>query len=192
MKSRTNLLLTVALAVTAGSSISPLAAQTPPADPGWPRVFKQDGKQLTIYQPQVDYWSGFTNLHFRCAIAIKGVSKQEKFGVAEVDALTVTDHGARVVAIVPLKRDLRFANVPEPEAAKLRQAFEQLHPSGQVTTLSLDRLLAYLDPATHPVQRPAELNLDPPKIFFAVPRRPFWSSTWASRSSSRWRPIART
>ena len=29
---------------------------------------------------------------FHCAIAIKDVSKQEKFGVAEVNALTVTDH----------------------------------------------------------------------------------------------------
>jgi len=85
--------------------------------------------------------------------------------VAEVDALTVTDHANRVVAIVPLKNELRFANVPEPELTKLRQAFEQIHPLGTVTTLSLDRLLAYLDPATQPVQRAAKLNLDPPKIF---------------------------
>jgi antitoxin (DNA-binding transcriptional repressor) of toxin-antitoxin stability system len=117
-------------------------------------VFKKGKKQLTVYQPQVDYWNGYTNLHFRCAIAVKGVSKQEKFGVAEVDALTVTDHGARVVAIVPLKRELRFANVPERKLAKLRQAVEQLHPSGQAITLSLDRVIAYLDPATQPVQPP--------------------------------------
>jgi hypothetical protein len=51
------------------------------ADPGWPRVFQQGGKQLTVYQPQVDYWHGYTNLHFRCAIAVKGVLKEEKFGV---------------------------------------------------------------------------------------------------------------
>ena len=140
-----------------------LSAQ--PADPGWPRVFKKDKKQLTVYQPQVDYWHGYTNLHFRCAIAVKGVSKQEKFGVAEVDALTVTDHNARVVAIVPLKRELRFANVPEPELTKLRQAVEELQPSGQATTLSLDRVIAYLDPATQPVQPAVEVNLDPPKIF---------------------------
>jgi hypothetical protein len=137
------------------------------ADPGWPRVFKKDGKQLTIYQPQVDYWHGYTNLHFRCAIAVKGVLKEEKFGVAEVDALTVTDHGARVVAIVPLKRELRFANVPEPDLTRLRQAAEQLRPMGEVITLSLDRLIAYLDPATQPVQRAVEINLDPPKIYFS-------------------------
>ena len=38
-----------------------------PADPGWPRIIKKDGKQLTIYQSQVDYWIGYTNLHFRLA-----------------------------------------------------------------------------------------------------------------------------
>jgi hypothetical protein len=136
-----------------------------PADPGWPRVFKKDKKQLTVYQPQVDHWNGYTNLHFRSAIAVKGVSKEEKFGVAEVDALTVVDHGARVVAIVPVRRELRFANVPESEQAKLRQAVEELHPSGQATTLSLDRVLAYLDPATQPVQPAVEVNMDPPTIF---------------------------
>lgn len=136
-----------------------------PADPGWPRVFKKDKQQLTVYQPQVDYWHGYTNLHYRCAIAVKGVLKEEKFGVAEVDALTVTDHGARVVAIVPLKRELRFANVPESELKKLRQAVETLHPSGQATTLSLDRVIAYLDPAAQPLQPAVELNLEPPRIF---------------------------
>lgn len=151
-------LLTVALA-------SCLTALAESADPGWPRVFKKDGKQLTVYQPQVDYWHGYTNLHFRCAIAVKGVMKQERFGVAEVDALTMTDQANRIVAIVPLKRELRFPNVSADELAKLRQAAEQLNPPGQVTTLSLDRVIAYLDPAKQTVQHSAELNLQPPNIF---------------------------
>ncbi len=150
------LLTTLAARLTAG-------AQS--ADPGWPRVFKKDGKQLTVYQPQVDYWHGYTNLHFRCAIAVKGVMKQERFGVAEVDALTMTDQANRIVAIVPLKRDLRFPNVSADELAKLREAAVQLNPPGHVTTLSLDRVIAYLDPATQPVQHSVELNLAPPKLF---------------------------
>jgi hypothetical protein len=160
MKMTTHCLSLILVLTTA----PPLLAQSS-ADPGWPRIFKSGSKQLTVYQPQVDYWHGYTNLHFRCAIAVKGVSKQEKFGVAEVEALTVTDHAARVVAIVPLKRELRFANVPEPELTKLRQAVEQLHPSSQATTLSLDRVIAYLNPAEQPTQQPVAVNLDPPKIF---------------------------
>src|SRR6266478_3629463 len=116
--------LMLALAISA-------LAQTS-ADPGWPRVIKKDGKQLTIYQPQVESWDGYTNLHFLCAIGIKGVLKEEKFGVADVEAVTVTDHAARVVAIVPVKRQLRFANVPGPDQAMLGRAVEELHPSGNV------------------------------------------------------------
>jgi len=154
----------LALALLAGAAVSTTTmAQSP--DPGWPRVFKNSRNQLTVYQPQVDYWSGYTNLHFRCAIAVKGVTQQEKFGVAEVDALTITDHDARVVALAPLRRDLRFANVPADDLAKLRQAVEELYPSAQATTLSLDRVIAYLDPAKQPLQPPVQVNVDPPKIF---------------------------
>lgn len=164
MKLLPQLLLAAPLiAALTGASSAP-AAQ-PPADPGWPRVFKKDKQQLTVYQPQVDFWHGYTNIHFRCAIGVKGVSKQEKFGVAEVDAVTVVDHGARVVAVVPLKRELRFANVPPDELARLRQAVDQLHPPGQATTLSLDRVIAYLDPKQHPVQPAVDVSLAPPKIF---------------------------
>ncbi len=161
MKATSLSLVTLFTATIAGC----LTAAAQSADPGWPRVFKQGSKQLTVYQPQVDYWRGYTNLHFRCAIAVKGVSKQEKFGVAEVDALTVADQAARVVAIVPLNRELRFANVPEKELVKLRQAVEELNPSGHATTISLDRIIAYLDPGSQPVQPPVAVSLDPPKIF---------------------------
>ena len=68
----------------------PAVAQ-PVIDPGWPRLFQQSGQQLTIYQPQVDFWNGYTNIHFRCAISVKGVTKEEKFGVIEIDAVTVVD-----------------------------------------------------------------------------------------------------
>ena len=103
------------LLALAASTSAPAQA---PADPGWPRVFKQDGKQLTVYEPQVDYWNGYTNLHFRAAIAVKtGSSNKEKFGVMEVDAVTVANQEARIVAIVPTRRDLRFPNTPDSEAA---------------------------------------------------------------------------
>ena len=137
------------------------------SDPGWPRIFKQGGRQLTIYQPQVDYWHGYTNIHFRCAISVKGVLKGERFGVAEVDAVTVTDQAARIVALVPVQRELRFPNVAEPELTTLRQAVDALHPSGQATTLALDRVLAYVNPAQQPTQSAVDVNLDPPGIFYS-------------------------
>jgi hypothetical protein len=140
--------------------------QAAPSDPGWPRVFKQGGKQLTVYQPQVESWDGYTNLHFTCAIALSGVSADDQYGMLEVDATTIADHAARTVTIVPVKRRVSFPNRPDDVAESLRQAVEQLAPPRRAITLSIDRLVAYLDPSTQPHQRPVQVNLDPPKIFY--------------------------
>ena len=41
-------------------------------DQGWPKVIRKDGKELTVYQPQVDFWQDYKRIHFRCAIAATG------------------------------------------------------------------------------------------------------------------------
>src|SRR5512138_988358 len=150
MKTRNGSFLLVPLLLVGAFNCFTAGGQ--PADPGWPRVFKQGKQQLTVYQPQVDYWNGYTNIHFRCAIAVKGVLKQEKFGVAEVDAVTVTDQAARIVAMVPTQRDVRFPNCTDSELATLRRAVDDLRPPGEATTLSLDRAIAYLKPAQQATQ----------------------------------------
>jgi hypothetical protein len=145
------------------------ASQAPlPEDSGWPRVFEANGNQLVVYQPQVDFWKDYQNLHFRCAIAVKtAASKKETLGVAEVEAETVTNHTARVVAVMPKKRELRFPNTSDKEAASLKRVVDELSPPGRPLTVSLDRVLAYLDPDQQPQQRAVELSLDPPKIFYS-------------------------
>jgi hypothetical protein len=149
-------------------AVSCTAVAQEPADPGWPRVFKQGGNQITVYEPQVDYWHGFTNLHYRAAIAVKvGTWSKEKVGVAEVDAVTVTDPAARLVAILPTTRDLRFPNVSAWEAASLRDVVDQMQPPGQELTISLDRLLAYIDTNVQTVQHAVDVNLQPPRIFYS-------------------------
>ncbi len=161
-----NVPLALALLLTAATVPEFTQAQSP-IDPGWPRIFKQNSKQLTVYQPQVDYWHGYTNIHFRCAIAVKGVTSQEKYGVAEIDAVTVTDQADRVVAMVTTQRDLRFPNVAAAELAALRSAVDALCPPGQAMTISLDRVVACLNPDQHPTQPPVAVNLDPPRIFYS-------------------------
>jgi hypothetical protein len=138
----------------------------PADDPGWPRVLKKNGKELTIYQPQIDSWPEYKNIHVRFAIAVKDVkSKKETFGVAELDAETVVDQSTRVVAVLPKTRELRFPNTTDAEAAGLRKVVDELKPFGQAMTISLDRILAYIDPAQQQLQAQVPLNLDPPKIF---------------------------
>ena len=99
---------------------APLAAasSTPAdsADPGWPRLFAAGGKRLTVYQPQIDSWPDYAEIHFRCAIGVldKG-AKEERFGVLEVAARTTVNESTREVVAQPLDRQVRFANLPAGE-----------------------------------------------------------------------------
>lgn len=145
------------------------AASSPPgdaADPGWPRLIEAGGKRLTIYQPQIDSWPDYQEIHFRCAIAVldRG-AKEERFGVLEVAARTTVDHSTREVVAQPLDRQVRFANLPAAEEQRLAKIVDELLPRRQTTIVSLDRVLAYLEPGQQPVQPPVEVNLQPPKIF---------------------------
>jgi hypothetical protein len=145
---------------------SVLAAPVPVDDPGWPRMIEQKGKKLIIYQPQVDSWQDYKELHLRFALAVQDTkTSKETFGVAEVVADTVVDHEARVVAVIPKSRELRFPNTTDAEAAALRQTVEAMQPPSQGMTVALERVLAYIDPEQQRQQHSVDLNLDPPRIF---------------------------
>ncbi|ACU89187.1 hypothetical protein [Desulfomicrobium baculatum] len=155
----------LAVMLCAALSVTAAAASD---DQGWPRVFQKDGKELTVYQPQVDFWQDYKVLHARFAIAVKtGAKKEEKYGVVETEAQTVVDQDARTVALIPKSRELRFPNTSDSEAAALKAVADELYPPGQALVVSLDRILAYLDPEKQPQQPPVELNYDPPRIFFS-------------------------
>ncbi|MBU1232581.1 MAG: hypothetical protein KKD01_04345 [Proteobacteria bacterium] len=167
MKPWTTLIILVLILFVSGSSFAATAV-SPPVDPGWPRVIEKNGNELTIYQPQVDFWNDYKDLGFRCAISVKtAAAKEEKFGIADVEADTETDHEKRTVVLLPKKRALRFPNISEAEANALRRIVEELHPQIQAMTISLDRILPYLEPAQQTQQHAVELNLDPPKIFYS-------------------------
>ncbi len=155
-------LLSLAAALTHGVN-----AHAEIADPGWPRTFAQGDNQLTVYQPQVDYWKDYTYLHFRCAIALKTARNQEDvFGVAEITAMTKADHTTRTVWLTATKRDLRFPGRSEDEVKVLRAIVDDIRPMSAVITISLDRVLAYLNPDEQPQQRSVQVELAPPEIFF--------------------------
>ncbi len=160
----TMLLLALLFPFTSSSN----AQQDKAADPGWPRVMEKNGNRLTVFQPQVDSWKDYANIQFRCAIAVKGSgAKDEKFGVLEVEADTVVDYRSREVTAHPVQRDIRFANLPDDEADRLRAIVNELMPQRQTTVVSLDRVLAYLDPEQQRKQPAVEVNLQPPRIFYS-------------------------
>ncbi|MGD9947138.1 MAG: hypothetical protein AB7U29_01515 [Desulfobulbus sp.] len=167
MKARFILFVLMLMSLFIGTGFA-FADTTPVDDPGWPRVIKQNGKELTIYQPQIDSWGDYKELRGRYAFALKASkTSQEIFGVAEVVADTVVDQEARVVAIIPKSRELRFPNTTEKEATALQRTIESLLPPRQAMKVSLERVLAYIDTDQQRLQHPVDLDLDPPQIFYS-------------------------
>ena len=165
MKVSTTLIILILTLFVSGSSFA-TSPEPLSFDPGWPRVIEKNGNQLTIYQPQVDSWRDYKKLDFRFAFSVKtATAKEEKFGIAEAEAETETDHENRSVVLMTKNRELRFPNIPEKEADALRRIVDELQPYVKELTISLDRILPYLDPAQQSQQHEVELNLDPPKIF---------------------------
>lgn len=160
--------ITLLLPLAVSFCLSSFAQEaTPPTDPGWPREFAAENKKLIIYQPQIDAWKDHSTMHFRCAIELEGVMKEPKFGVAEIEARTLVDQTARTVKVFPIKREIRFAGVSPDEEKFLRASVDAIRPPQQLITVSLDRVLACLDPDTAGVQKSVDVNLDPPKIFYS-------------------------
>jgi hypothetical protein len=159
-----------AFSILLSSAATPekVATAGKPSDPGWPRRFKGGGQEVVVYQPQVDSWDNYTKLHYRAAISIKGGSaKKEIFGVAEGDADTVVDPETRTVELKRTDYDLRFPGSKPEEAAAVEKSVRQIVPPSSSFVMSLDRVLALIDPAKQSTQPPVEVSVDPPKILFS-------------------------
>lgn len=137
------------------------------SEDAWPRKFSANGKDITIYQPQVENWQG-TNLEERAAVAIETKAAPEPvFGVIWIKSRTDIDKSQRLVA----RQDIRVtkANFPtEPnKAEELRQLIEK-NSSSVLGTISLDRLRASLTiTAAEAKHRADGLKNDNPEIFYS-------------------------
>lgn len=154
------------LAAILAAPLLQAAAPPTPADPGWPRQFKQGRATLTVYQPQLGEWTGFTNGSVRCAIAVQTASdKKEIYGILEVNADTIVNRDARTVTAFNGRRHVRFPNLPDSNQAEMVKLVNNLLPPSRPLVISLDRLLAYME-KSHVASRPINVNLDPPKILY--------------------------
>jgi hypothetical protein len=169
-------ILFLSVVVASSCLTSPVFAALPdkgavagkPSDPGWPRRFKGGGQEVVVYQPQVDSWDNYTKLHYRAAISLKaGSSKKEIFGVAEGDAETVVDPETRTVELKRTDYSLRFPGAKPEEAAAAEKTVRQIVPPSSSFVMSLERVLALVDPAKQSTQQPVEVSVDPPKILYS-------------------------
>ena len=77
-------------------------AQTPgnlaPTAPSWPQVLAAGDTKLTIYQPQLDSWDGYT-LHARAAVEATSTDGKATYGIVQFSAHTLVDKATRWVAL---------------------------------------------------------------------------------------------
>ncbi len=130
----------------------------------WPRVFKDDGNELQLFQPQIDEWADGVRIQARFAVLVnlKG-SLKPAAGVITVDARTETNHETRTVVIKDFEISaMKFGMEDDQYREDVMLATKKLFPKKKVTT-SLDRLLAMMHPEEAPA-KPVVVKNDPPII----------------------------
>jgi hypothetical protein len=146
-----------------------VASQALPADSGWPREYKDESGTLLIYQPQIDSWESFRRIEARFAVALTpSTNKQPVYGAIRTLSDTLVDTESRTVAFTNFTiADTRFpAAAKESEAESLKALTAKLFPT-LPTSISLDRVLAYMD-ASQARPRQTAISLDPPPILVST------------------------
>nr|MBP6482734.1 hypothetical protein [Pseudomonadales bacterium] len=171
------LLLAGALAaVPVASAAEPAAAPAPRAIDArpWPRKYSVDGAAFTLYQPELDSWTG-NQLAGRLAMsatvsrgddASAGTTQAPQYGVLWFSARTETDKQAREVTLhdVVVER-AKFPTAPADEARYLSLARKVAPVTAQVVSLDLlESQLAITQAASAVKSVPVDNT--PPEIVF--------------------------
>ncbi len=134
-------------------------------DRGWPRQFEAEGHEIIVHAPQPDEWPKFEHITFRAAITVgpKG-SDQKTYGILRVRADTKVAFEERLVILTNRKiEELSFSNVDAAESQRLMSIVMAGMPHERPLAVSLDRLVAAMDPAKIDVRK-VHVSVTPPKI----------------------------
>jgi hypothetical protein len=93
--------------------------------PGWPRVIKDSGIEITVYQPQPDSLDGLT-LQSRVALSVKRPEdKAPAFGAVWLTATLELDGATDLVRVVRVKIDRsHIAGIAEEDVPALVEILE--------------------------------------------------------------------
>lgn len=143
--------------------VSTLVAQ----DKGWPRELKKDGADFIVYQPQVDDWHNYAELHLRFAFSITPPAGKPFVGVAVLHSHTAIDTEKDLVTVGPLTiESITFPSADPGKTQALDQLVRSLMPPS--VNVSLRRLVA--STPKQGATTSVEVHNDPPAIF--VSNRP--------------------
>jgi hypothetical protein len=132
----------------------------------WPREIETEkGAIITLYQPQLESFEQDI-LIGRMAVSVKTVDKDMVFGALWFSAILQTDLDTRVAVLEGL--NITRTHFPDADPEKVDAFARMLEDEieGWGIEMSLDKLLASMELAEVQMQQSANLNNDPPKIYF--------------------------
>ena len=149
----------IALAATLSCLVTAAFSQ----DQGWPRQFNENGAEFVVYQPQVDDWIDFSDLHFRFAFSVTPPAGKQFVGVAVLDGGTTIDPDHDLVTVTPLTiRSITFPSLNAGDTVQLEQLVRSFIPPS--VKISLRRVVAST-PKKGAAPPGIPVRNDPPAIF---------------------------
>ncbi|MFI8225350.1 hypothetical protein [Pseudomonas sp. NPDC085632] len=125
--------------LTFGSAWAAPVPETP-IEPAWPQVISSGKAKLTVYQPQLDSWDGYT-LNARAAVEATGADGKSTYGIVQFSAHTLVDKATRWVALDKYK--IIKADFPaDASQADTWGAALEKDAENRKKTISLDQLEA--------------------------------------------------
>ncbi len=130
----------------------------------WPREVLSTEGTITMYQPQIESYSG-DSLKARAAVSIvKNDTDEPVFGAIWVRCTVLTDRPTRTVKLEGMEvRKIRFPEGTDADTAKIAEALEEVIPRSDLT-FSLDLLLESLETTQKERDNAHELEVTSPKI----------------------------
>jgi hypothetical protein len=130
----------------------------------WPREISSSEGLITMYQPQVEKYSGNT-LRARAAVSVVPAGKENPvFGAVWVSCRVFTDRPSRTVKLEEMEvRKIKFPARTKADTAAIAEALEKEIPRADLS-FSLDFLLESIETAKQERDVAHELETTPPKI----------------------------
>ena len=131
----------------------------------WPREIEHEKGTITLYQPQLESFEA-NRLEGRMAVSVNPDDQELFFGALWFSAQIVTDTEERVVVLESI--DITQTRFPDLDQDKIQQFTSWLEEQveGRDIEMSLDRLLASLELIETQKELSAQLNNEPPDIYF--------------------------
>lgn len=135
-------------------------------DVTFPRQLTNQGSILTLYQPQVEKWTGHELLDFRAAFSVKPAGAKEALGVLYMKAKTeVNMENHRVLISNMSITAIHFPSLQADSAKKLSAVVNGFLTPDRSLVMSLEQIVSYMEHDS--TAKTTLVNTQPPVIFFS-------------------------